>query len=55
MNIVLVVLVLLLLVGGAVGLIVGRKNINVWTLVGAWGTLLSAVVFICFAGRVVVK
>jgi len=53
MNIVLVVLVLLLLVGGAVGLILGRKNINVWTLVGAWLTLLSAVGFIYLAGRVV--
>lgn len=52
MNIVLVVLVLLLLVGGAVGLILGRKNINVWTLVGAWLTLLTAVGFIYLAGRV---
>ena len=51
MNMVLVVLVLLLLVGGAVGLIIGRKNINVGTLVGAWLTLLAAVGFIYLAGR----
>ena len=52
MNIVLVVLVLALLVGGGVGLVMGRKNINVWTLVGAWLVLVSAVGFIYLAGRV---
>ena len=52
MNIVLVVLVLALLVGGGVGLVMGRKNINVWTLVGAWLVLVSAIGFIYLAGRV---
>jgi hypothetical protein len=52
MNIVLVVLVLALLVGGGVGLVMGRKNINVGTLVGAWLVLVSAVGFIYLAGRV---
>ncbi len=52
MNILLVVLVLALLVGGGIGLVMGRKNINVWTLVGAWLVLVSAVGFIYLAGRV---
>lgn len=52
MNMVLVVLILLLLVAGTVGLIIGRKNINVGTLVGTWLTLLSAVGFIYLSGRV---
>jgi len=52
MNFLILVPILLLLVIGAVGLILGRKEINTKTLIGAWLVLLSAVGFIYLAGRV---
>lgn len=52
MNIFILVLILLLFVMGAVGLVLGRKGINKWTLVGAWLVLVSSLGFIYLAGRI---